>query len=185
MSRGPLAVAFVAPSGTGKTTLVEAVIAVLRSRGWRVGALKHDAHEFTIDHPGKDSHRFTEAGATVCAIASATQVAIVRRTEQAWSLERVLATAFADQDVVLVEGYKTSDLPKIEVHRAATGHDLLTRGDAFDPTLCAVASDVPLEQDLDVPCLDLDRPVDVADFVETLLTERRAAETAPTDNPDT
>lgn len=175
MTTHPPAVAFVAPSGTGKTTLVEAVIGVLRARGRRVGALKHDAHDFTIDHPGKDSHRFTRAGAATCVIASASQVAIVRKTEEAWSLERVLATAFADEDVVLVEGFKTSDLPKIEVHRAATGRDLLTRGE--DPTLRAVASDEPL--DLDVPRLDLNRPEEVADFVEAQIIERRAAETAP------
>ena len=175
MTTHPPAVAFVAPSGTGKTTLVEAVIGVLRARGRRVGALKHDAHDFTIDHPGKDSHRFREAGAVTTVIASATQVAVMHRTAAPWPIERVLAACFHDEDVVLVEGWKTSDLPKIELFRAATGRDLLTRGE--DPTLRAVASDEPL--DLDVPRLDLNRPEEVADFVEAQIIERRAAETAP------
>ena len=64
------AVSFVAKSGTGKTTLLEKVIARLKERGYRVGAVKHDAHRFDIDHPGKDSHRLTSAGVDVMLVAS-------------------------------------------------------------------------------------------------------------------
>ncbi|MCD8374435.1 MAG: molybdopterin-guanine dinucleotide biosynthesis protein B, partial [Oscillospiraceae bacterium] len=68
---------FVAYSNTGKTTYIERLIAELKSRGVRVGALKHDAHEFEIDKPGKDSWRFARAGADVVAVASATKAAVM------------------------------------------------------------------------------------------------------------
>ena len=80
MNAPPVAVAFVAWSGTGKTTLVARLIAVAKSRGLTVGALKHDAHEFSIDRPGKDSYRFTEAGATVTGLVSSWAAA----TESFW-----------------------------------------------------------------------------------------------------
>jgi len=158
------AVSFIARSGTGKTTLVEQVIAVLKGRGYRVGALKHDAHRFEIDHPGKDSHRFTAAGADIMLISSPAKLAVVRRHTEAPPIEELLADYFGAVDIVLTEGFKQSGLPKIEVHRAVCGQPLLTRGERHDPTLLAVAADVPLE--LDVPCLDLNDPEGVATFIE-------------------
>ena len=70
-------VSFVAKSGTGKTTLLEKVIAELKKRGYRVGAIKHDAHKFDIDHPGKDSHRLTAAGADTIGIVDPDGAAVV------------------------------------------------------------------------------------------------------------
>jgi len=157
------AVSFIARSGTGKTTLVEQVIRILKGRGYRVGALKHDAHRFDIDHPGKDSHRFTAAGADVMLISSPVKLAVVRQYDEAPPIEELLAGYFGGVDIVLTEGFKQSALPKIEVHRAACGNPLLTRGERHDPTLLAVVADVPLE--LDVPCLDLNDPEGVADFL--------------------
>lgn len=156
-------ISFVAASGTGKTTLVEKVIAVLKQRGYRVGALKHDAHRFEIDHPGKDSYRFTAAGADTMLIVAPDKLALVRQHPAAPPVEELIATYFQDVDIVLTEGFKQSSLPKIEVHRAAHNPGLLCRGERHDPTLVAVAADVPLA--LDVPCLDLADPVAVADFV--------------------
>ncbi len=161
MTRRPPAVAFVARSGTGKTTLLEHVIAELKRRGRRVGALKHDAHDFDIDHPGKDSHRLTTAGAEVTAIASDTRFAVTARLTAAQSLDSILSLWFNGVELVLVEGYKTSTLPKLEVHRAGLGSSLLM---CDDPHLVAVVSDEKLT--LNVPCLDLNRPAEVADFLE-------------------
>jgi molybdopterin-guanine dinucleotide biosynthesis protein MobB len=161
----PYALAFTARSGTGKTTLVEALILELTHRGRRVGAMKHDAHRFTIDQPGKDSARFTAAGAEVMVLVSDDTVAIVRQTPEPTSPLDLLKTHFGGLDLVLVEGYKTSDLDKIELHRAAMGQPLLGRSsDGDDPHLIAVASDTPL--DLDVPVLDLDDVPGIADFIE-------------------
>ncbi|GLI38341.1 molybdenum cofactor guanylyltransferase [Geobacter hydrogenophilus] len=158
------ALSFVAKSGTGKTTLLEKVIAELKGRGHRVGVIKHDAHRFDIDHPGKDSHRLTAAGADTMLIASPEKLAMVKKHEAAPSVDELLETYFGDMDIVLTEGFKKSGLPKIEVHRKERSTTLLCRGEENDPTLVAVVSDESLE--LDVPVLDLNDPAQVADFVE-------------------
>lgn len=157
------AVSFVAKSGTGKTTLLEKVIAELKGRGYRVGAIKHDAHSFDIDHPGKDSHRLTAAGADTMLITSPAKLALIRQHAAAPPIEELLETYFTDVDIVVTEGFKLSGLPKIELHRKERSATLLCRGEAHDPTLLAVASDEPLS--LDVPVLDLNNPAAVADFV--------------------
>src|SRR3990172_8679611 len=107
------AVSFIAKSGTGKTTLLEKVIAELKRRGDRVGVVKHDAHRFDIDHPGKDSHRLTAAGADTMLITSPEKLAMVKKHTQAPPLEEVLENYLPDMDIVLTEGFRKSDLPKI------------------------------------------------------------------------
>ncbi len=161
------AVSFVAKSGTGKTTLLEKVIAELKGRGYRVGVIKHDAHRFDIDHPGKDSYRLTAAGADTMLISSPEKLAVVRKHAASPPIEELLETYFGDVDIVLTEGFKKSGLPKIEVHRRERSATLLCRGEEHDPTLLAVASDEALE--LDVPVLDLNDPGAVAGFVERTL----------------
>jgi len=158
------AVSFVATSGTGKTTLLEKVIAELKLRGYRIGVIKHDAHRFDIDHPGKDSHRFTQAGADTVLISSPEKLALVKKHAESPPIEELIATYFGDVDLILTEGFKKGSLPKIEVHRRERSVTLLCRGEEHDPNLLAVASDEPLE--LDVPVLDLNNPAQVADFVE-------------------
>lgn len=157
-------VSFVAKSGTGKTTLLEKVIVELKRRGYRIGVIKHDAHHFDIDHPGKDSHRLTAAGADTMLISSPEKLAVVKQHAEAPPIEELIATYFGDVDMVLTEGFKKSAMPKIEVHRRERSATLICRGEQHDPTLLAVVSDEPL--DLDVPVLDLNDPVQVADFVE-------------------
>lgn len=158
------AVSFVAKSGTGKTTLLEKVIAELKGRGYRIGVIKHDAHRFDIDHPGKDSHRLTAAGADTMLISSPEKLAVVKQHAASPPIEELIATYFSDVDLILTEGFKKSGLPKIEVHRKERSATLICRGEENDPSLIAVASDEPLE--LDVPVLDLNNPGQVADFVE-------------------
>ena len=156
-------VGFVAKSGTGKTTLLEKVIAELKARGIKVGVIKHDAHRFDIDHPGKDSYRLTAAGADTMLIASPEKLAMVKRHAEAPTVEELIATYFTDVDLVLTEGFKKSSLPKIEIHRQERSPTLICRGEEHDPTLVAVASDEPLQ--LDVPVLDLNDVGAVVDFV--------------------
>jgi molybdopterin-guanine dinucleotide biosynthesis protein B/molybdopterin-guanine dinucleotide biosynthesis protein len=158
------AVSFVAKSGTGKTTLLEKVIAELKIRGYRVGVIKHDAHHFDIDYPGKDSHRLTTAGADTMLISSPEKLAVVKKHAASPSIEALISSYFSDVDIVLTEGFKKSGLPKIEVHRRERSHSLLCRGEQHDDQLMAVASDEPL--DLDVPILDLNNAAAVASFVE-------------------
>lgn len=162
--RTPPAVTFVAHSGTGKTTLIEKVIAELKERGRRVGAIKHDAHRFEIDHPAKDSYRLTAAGADTMLISSPEKLALVRKHPESPPVEELLHTYFQDVDIVLTEGFKKSGLPKIEVNRKEQGRALICRDRGDDPNLVAVASDRGL--DVDVPLLDIDDPRQVADFIE-------------------
>jgi molybdopterin-guanine dinucleotide biosynthesis protein MobB len=167
-TKTPYVVSFIARSGTGKTTLIEQIIARLKERGWKVGAIKHDACCFEIDYPGKDSYRLTAAGADTMVICSPEKLALVKRHIETPSVHELLSTYFSAMDVVVTEGFKQSDLPKIEVHRAALSDTLLYRGVKHDPTLIAVVSDTVWE--LDVPCLDLDNPGAVTDFIESRLT---------------
>lgn len=163
MKRPPV-ISFVAHSGTGKTTLLEQVIPILKARGYRVGAIKHDAHRFEVDHPGKDSYRLTAAGADSMLICSGEKLALVRQHQQAPTVEELLAICGTDLDIILTEGFKQSSLPKIELHRATLGRAMICRGTHHDPTLLAVVSDCPLE--LDVPVLDLNNPAEVVAFLE-------------------
>jgi molybdopterin-guanine dinucleotide biosynthesis protein MobB len=157
-------VAFVAKSNTGKTTLLEKLIKELKYRGYQVGVIKHDAHRFDIDHPGKDSYRLTAAGADTMLITSSDKLAVVKKHAEPPSLEQLIETYFSDVDIVLTEGFKMSTLPKIELHRKERSNTLICRGEQNDPNLIAVASDEPLE--LDVPVLNLNDASAVADFVE-------------------
>lgn len=158
------AVAFLGRSGTGKTTLIEKVLPELAHRGYRVGAIKHDAHRFDIDYPGKDSHRLTAAGAATMLITSSEKLALVKKHAKSPPVEELIDQYFRDMDLVLVEGFQKSGLPKIELFRMEKNDPLICRGETDDPTLIAVASDAPLE--VDVPLLDLNAPDTIADFIE-------------------
>ena len=162
----PPVVSIVARSGTGKTTLLEKLIAEMKQRGYRVGVIKHDAHRFDIDHEGKDSWRLTRAGADTMLISSAEQLALVKKhsAQSELSLEETVANYFQDVDLVLTEGYKKSAMPKIEVHRAARNERLLCRDAEHDETLIAVASDSDL--DVDVPLFDINDAQGLCNLIE-------------------
>ena len=157
------AVSFVAKSGTGKTTLLEKLIIELRSRGYRVGAFKAVSHQFDIDQPGKDSYRMAAAGAEATLICAATKLAFVQTHTEQPDFNQLLRDYFQDVDIVLVEGHKRGNLPKIEVVRQKTHEPLLCCSDGYDPSYIAVASDCQL--DLDIPVLDLNNPAIIADFL--------------------
>jgi molybdopterin-guanine dinucleotide biosynthesis protein MobB len=126
----------VAWSGTGKTTLLEKLVPELKSRGLRVAVIKHDAHEFEVDKAGKDSWRMTRAGADVVAIASSTHAAVMENRPVAFE---ALVRRIEGVDVILTEGYKTGDYPKIALRRG-------DRGYAVEPSDClALMSDTPAE----------------------------------------
>lgn len=127
-------------SGAGKTSLLARVIPCLTAQGVRVSTLKHAHHEFDVDQPGKDSWKHREAGAQQVLVASARRWALM--TEHRGAPEPPLAELlrqFAPVDLVLVEGFKREDHPKLEVHRRANGKPWLH---PEDPRIVAVASDV-------------------------------------------
>lgn len=163
----PPVVSIVAKSGTGKTTLLEKLITELKGRGYRVGAIKHDAHSFSIDHEGKDSWRLTQAGADTMLITSPAKVAMVKQNpeNQEPPLAATIAEYFSDMDIVLTEGFKRSNMPKIEVQRRERSERLLCRDEEHDPSLFAVASDSPVE--LDVPVYDINAAAGLCDLIVT------------------
>ena len=146
----PPVLCFVGRKNSGKTTLMEKVIAGLKAAGHRVAAVKHDAHRFEIDHPGKDSFRFTAAGADITVISSREKTAVVLHHREEIPLEAILSRFVEGVDIILAEGYKASRFPKIEVHRKATGEPLI---DPPPPGLIAVATDERV--DTAVPQLDI------------------------------
>ncbi len=148
-------------SGSGKTTLIERVIPLLVARGVRVALIKHAHHDFDIDKPGKDSHRHREAGATEVLVSGGKRWALMHelRDETEPGLADLMAH-LSPCDLVLVEGFKHDPVPKLEVHRPALGHPLLSRG---DPHIVGIACDAPVASPL--PQIDLNSPADVADFV--------------------
>lgn len=145
---------------SGKTTLMEKLIVALTARGLRVAAIKHDGHDFVPDAPGTDSWRYGQAGACGYAVFSPRRFQIVR---EAAVDERELLAAFPDADVVLLEGFKHSPWPKIEVVRAGN-----SVGPVCDPaTLLAVATDLPLTVE-GAPVVGLEDIEKLTDLILTL-----------------
>src|SRR3972149_11227924 len=108
-------VGVVGKSNVGKTTFLEKLIAELTRRGWRVGTIKHDAHGFDIDKPGKDSWRHAQAGSRAVAISSPEKVAVIKQVSREVTLDELASLVAGEGDIVLCEGYKRSEQPKIEV----------------------------------------------------------------------
>ncbi len=137
----PPVVCIVGFSGAGKTTAMVGLITALKHRGLRVGTIKHDVHGFEIDRPGKDSWRHKQAGASTTIISSPTRVGMVMDVDHDYSpLE--LVPLLGSLDIILIEGFKRADLPKIEVFRTANEKPPACRD---DPNLLAVVSDALLE----------------------------------------
>ena len=160
------ALGFAAYSGTGKTTLLEKIIALLRQQGLRVATVKHAHHDVDIDQPGKDSWRHRQAGAFEVIIASDQRLALMREFEQPARLtvHHLLAELYDGVDWVLVEGFKDSNLPKLEVWRPAAGHPARYPDDDF---VVAIATDAPdqLPQATLRPVLDLNDADAVAQWL--------------------
>ena len=135
-------VAFAGYSGSGKTTLVERLIPAMRRKGLRVSVVKHAHHRFDIDHVGKDTYRHREAGAFEVVVASDRRLALIREFEQPvqLSVHQLIAELYEGVDWVLVEGFKESDLLKIEVWRADSKKPARYMDDDF---IVAIATDSP------------------------------------------
>lgn len=159
-------VGFAGFSGSGKTTLVEKLIPALKMRGLRVSVVKHAHHKFDIDHPGKDTWRHREAGAFEVVVASDRRLALMREFEQPARLtvHHLIAELYEGVDWVLVEGFKDSDLLKVEVWRAESGKPARYPDDAF---IVAIATDAPgqLPEPTLRPVLDLNDPDAVAQWL--------------------
>jgi len=118
----PPLVAIVGKSDSGKTTLIEKLVPELVKLGLRVGTVKHDAHSFEIDHPGKDSWRHGQAGAHAYAIASPERLAFITKLDGEMPLADIARRFFAGFDLVVAEGYKRTAPHRVELFRVAAGH---------------------------------------------------------------
>ena len=159
---------FVAYSGTGKTTLLLKIIPLLKEKGLSLGMIKHSHHKkFDIDHPGKDSYRLRHAGAEQMLVASRKRWALMVETGNELeepNLEQLL-THFEQPklDLILVEGFKHEDFPKIEVHRPSLGHSLFF---PEDDSIIAIACDAPLPIATNLPLFDMNQPTQIVTFIE-------------------
>ncbi len=154
-------VSIVGKSNSGKTTLLEKLIADLVGRGYRVATIKHNKQGFNIDHEGKDSFRHKKAGAHTTVVTSPHQLALVTDVDHDHSFDEIRDKFIRDADIILTEGFKVNDYPKIEVYRTELRRDLISKK---EDGLIAVAADVKL--DVDVPCFDLNESKMIADFIE-------------------
>ncbi|GGK77973.1 molybdenum cofactor guanylyltransferase MobA [Amphritea balenae] len=153
-------------SGTGKTTLLKKLLPELKASGIRVGVIKHAHHQFDIDHPGKDSYELRHSGADQVLICSSNRWALMVEENQGDmpSLTRMLSKMDCSKlDLVLVEGYKKAEIPKIELYRRALEKPQL-HGE--DNNIIAVASDGPMQLARDLPQLDLNNTDAMVAFIE-------------------
>jgi len=149
-------------SGSGKTTLMVHLLPELVGRGVKVSTIKHAHHDFEIDRPGKDSYEHREAGATEVMITGGKRWALMHEIrEKAEPSVAELMRHMTPVDLLMIEGFKNDEHPKLEVFRAATGKPLLC---AQDQNIVAVASDEALAG-LDIPQLDLNNVPAIADFI--------------------
>jgi molybdopterin-guanine dinucleotide biosynthesis protein B/molybdopterin-guanine dinucleotide biosynthesis protein len=140
----PALVAIVAKSDSGKTTFIEKLVPELLKLGLRVGTVKHDAHSFEIDHPGKDSWRHGQAGVQAYVVSSPKKLAFITKVERELALTDIARRYFAGFDLVVAEGYKRTAPHMVELFRAGSGHatPLCAPGEAM-----ALVTDTPLEHE--------------------------------------
>jgi molybdopterin-guanine dinucleotide biosynthesis protein B len=157
-------VGIVGKSNSGKTTLIEKIITALTGEGYRIATIKHDVHsKVDLDRPGKDTWRHREAGAESVLISSERFIFMTKKVKKEHSLEEIYERYLQDDyDLIIVEGFKRSQIPKIEVHRSERSDSL-----ACDPhggSLIAVVSDRPW--DLEIPVFDIDDWRSVTEFIK-------------------
>ena len=154
-------ISIVGRSDSGKTTFLEKLIPELTRKGYRVATIKHDTHGFEIDREGKDSWRHAQAGAQAVVISSPQKLAMIQKVEMEHSLDEIVPL-ISNVDIILTEGYKREEKPKIEVYRRQ----------AYPEPLCSQATDnlIALVTDdnvpVDVPHFSLENAAGVANYLE-------------------
>ncbi len=159
-------ISVVGKSGVGKTTALVRIIRELKRRGYRVGTVKHDTHGFEIDKPGKDSWRHAEAGSDAVVVSGPRKMALIRKTDGEMELDDIVEL-MGNVDLVITEGYKRGDKPKIEVSRRERGTELLCRPEEL---ICIMAD---YSVDMPVPRFDLEDAAGVVDLLERLCVRRK------------
>jgi molybdopterin-guanine dinucleotide biosynthesis protein B len=152
-------VSIIGISNSGKTTLIEKLISELKSRKYRVATIKHTAEEATLDTPGKDTWRHLQAGSEATAIGSDTRIVLIKPVTQETTVDEMAQLLGEDYDIIITEGFKQGNAPKIEVHRKEVGPPLKDI-----KKLIAIATDEPLETD--TRQFSIEDVKGLADFIE-------------------
>lgn len=169
-------------SGTGKTTLLEALLPRLRERGWPTAVIKHAHHDFDVDKPGKDSHRLREAGAAPMVVASGSRFALMMETpdRQEPDLPLLVAQVAALKPaLILVEGFKTWPIPKLELYRGDHDRPLAAGTDPWVRALACKPEEMPSEildrLSAGMAYLDLDDHDGILDWIVDWAAGQRSA----------
>ncbi|KAA0258176.1 molybdopterin-guanine dinucleotide biosynthesis protein B [Deferribacter autotrophicus] len=172
-------ISIVGTSDCGKTTLIEKLLKIFNEKNLRVATIKHDVHGFDVDKEGKDTHRHKQAGAYAVIISSPWKYALISDVEKELTLDQLVFKLATDVDLILTEGFKSANKPKIEIFRKGHTDKLLCKN---DPTLIGVATD-----DFDNPELkgvknifDLNKPEEIADFLIEHYVEKKKRKIAIT-----
>lgn len=153
-------------SGSGKTTFLEKLIIELKSRGYRIGVIKHTHHDVEFDQPGKDAWRHARAGADFVALAAPGGFSVFKKTDGDPGPEIIISMA-GDMDLIIVEGYKKEKWPKIEVFYQSGKAGRL---DIPEEDLLAVVSDAPPLKA--VPHFALNDAAGVAEHIEQVILKK-------------
>lgn len=153
----PLIIQFAGYKNTGKTTWVCRMTEKFKQAGCRVGTIKHDAHDFQMDMPGTDTWKHQASGADITAISSSQRSAIIKRTTE--NVDTLIAAIRDEVDVILIEGFKSADYPKVILAREASHLSLLEQLSQPVALVCwpeAQSSDSLNNERLSVPQFALD-----------------------------
>jgi molybdopterin-guanine dinucleotide biosynthesis protein B len=153
-------ISIVGRAKTGKTTFIERLIPVLMEKGINVAVIKHHLHDFEFDIPGKDTYRHKKAGAKTVILSSPGKIAMVKDTERDLSIDEIVYKYIDDVDLLITEGYKREDMPKIEVYPKQDGVKPVCINDG---NLAAVITDIPFVSH--VPVFQRDDTESVANFI--------------------
>lgn len=147
-------------SNVGKTYVMEGIIKELKSRGLSIATIKHDVHGFDIDKKGKDTYKHREAGSETVIISSKNRLAMIKELKEETELNDIIKMVL-DKDIILIEGYKKSNLRKIEVFRSGVSEKIITPKEK----IIAVASDINIDID-DIIIVDREDYKKLADLIE-------------------
>lgn len=159
-------ISVVGKSGAGKTTFLEKLVRELKRRGIRVAVIKHDTHGFDIDKPGKDTWRMAQAGSDAVVISSPFKMALIKTVDHDMTPDEIAAYLDGDVDIILTEGYKRGNKPKIEVSRSEVSRELL----CSEEELVALVTDQRFS--MAVPQFGLDDVEGVASLLEREVLHR-------------
>jgi len=159
-------VAIVGKSQSGKTMLVEQLIRELKKRGHRIAALKHSHCGIEIDHPGKDTWKFTQAGSDTVCISSPDKLAFIKNLNRELKVEEITPILGSEFDLVLAEGFKKSEIRKIEVHRKELGDDLICSPEELSAIVTDSPTDTLIADGFKLPVFRWSDTAAIADFIE-------------------